>query len=119
MTKLVSTSLTGRICRTPESIRDDLEHIHNLEVVGVATLAGGDILVSTNDVSLAVTARTCMSSRLKYKGCRIEFYPDESCEPLPPITRKAFPGAPRSPQSKMFTNRFDMLASQREEEEDS
>lgn len=118
MTKRVFTWLTGRVFRTPESIRDDLEHIHNLEVVGVSTVTGGHILVSTNDVSLAVTARTCMGSRSKYKGSRIEFFPDECCEPLPPIVRKAFQGVPHSVKSRKFTNKFETLASQREDEED-
>ena len=104
---------------TPESIRDDLEHIHNLEVVDVTMLAGGHLLVSTNDISLAVTARTCMSSRLKYKGSRIEFYPDECCEPLPPIVRKTFQCATSSPKNKKTDmNRFQMLANMDEEEED-
>jgi hypothetical protein len=104
--------------RTPDSIRNDLEHIHHLEVVDVTTLAGGHLLVSTNDVSLAVTARTCMSSRLKYKGSRVEFYPDECWEPLPPVVRQTPQGVPQSPKKKTFTNRFEMLAGTDEEEED-
>jgi hypothetical protein len=116
--KSVSTALTNRDFRTADTIRDDLEHIHNLEVVDVTTLAGGHLLVSTNDISLAVTARTCMGSRLKYKGSRVEFYPDECCEPLPPIIRKAYQDEPPSPEENTFTNRFQMLAGASEEEED-
>jgi hypothetical protein len=103
---------------TPESIRDDLEHIHNLEVVGVTTLAGGHLLVSTNDIRLAVTARTCMLSRLKYKGSRIEFYPDECSEALPPMAPKPFQTAQSPPKNKQTNmNRFQMLADVDQEEE--
>ena len=102
---------------TAEGVREDLEHIHNLQVVGITTLAGGHILVSTNDISLAVTARTCMLSRLKYKGSRIEFHPDECCEPLRPIARKTYQSIPLSPKKKTSNmNRFQMLASMDEEE---
>lgn len=116
--KSLSKSLTFWNFRTIDSIRDDLEHIHNLEVVDIMTLAGGHLLVSTNDVSLAVTARTCMGSRLKYKGSRVEFYPDECCEPLPPVMRKTYQDAPPAPKEKTFTNRFQMLAGVSDEEED-
>lgn len=101
---------------TPDSIRDDLEHIHNLEVVDVTTLTGEHLLVSTNDISLAVTARTCMASRLKYKGARIEFYPDECCAPLPPVLPKKSLPAASSPPKIVSTNRFQMLATGDEDE---
>lgn len=47
---------------TEESIRDDLEHIHNLVVISVLFL-GGDCFISTNSVANAMYARTCMMSR--------------------------------------------------------
>ena len=103
---------------TPESVSEDLKHIHNLHVLDVKSLAGGHLLISTNDVSLAVTARTCMSSRLKYKGSRIEFYPDECCQPLPPIVRKTYQPAPSSSEKKKINmNRFQMLIDVDEEED--
>jgi hypothetical protein len=75
-------------------------------------------MVYVDDVSLAVTARTCMGSRLKYKGSRVEFYPDQCCEPLPPIARKTLEGAPSSPKKTFNVNRFQMLASMGGEEEE-
>ena len=48
---------------TPKDIRDDLEHIHNLRVLGV-NFKDGDYYVRTNSVSGAYFARTCMISRL-------------------------------------------------------
>jgi hypothetical protein len=47
---------------TEDSIREDLEHIHNLVVIKV-TLQGPDAHISTNSVHNALFARTCMMSR--------------------------------------------------------
>ena len=47
---------------TEESVRDDLEHIHNLVVIRV-TFADGNCCISTNSVHNAMFARTCMMSR--------------------------------------------------------
>lgn len=48
---------------TPKEIRDDLEHIHNLRVLGV-NFKDGDYYICTNSISGAYFARTCMISRL-------------------------------------------------------
>jgi hypothetical protein len=61
-----SRNLIIRGCKsqvTKESVRDDLEHIHNLFVLDVS-FDGGDCLISTNSVNMANYARTCMMSRL-------------------------------------------------------
>lgn len=44
---------------TEESIRADLEHIHNLVVINVK-FTGQDAHISTNSVHNAMFARTCM-----------------------------------------------------------
>ena len=44
---------------TEESIRDDLEHIHNLVVIYVR-FTGRDAHISTNSVHNSMFARTCM-----------------------------------------------------------
>lgn len=44
---------------TENSIRDDLDHIHNLVVIKL-TFKGQDVHVSTNSVHNAIIARTCM-----------------------------------------------------------
>lgn len=72
---------------TEESIRDDLEHIHNLVVISVA-FDNGDCYISTNSVHNALFARTCMMSRATYKGLRIEWYPDKCAAPIPVSQRK-------------------------------
>jgi hypothetical protein len=46
-----------------ESIREDLEHIHNLVVIRV-DIVDGDCYIKTNSVHNAVFARTCMMSRV-------------------------------------------------------
>ena len=99
-----------------ESIRQDLEHIDRLEVVGI-THNDGHAFISLNGVTAAVTAKTCMASRKKYKGARIEFYPDECDQPLPSISKKQ----PKRPQpTKAATvsrmNRFALLLDEGEEE---
>lgn len=103
---------------TSQSIREDLEHIHNLDVVDV-TLRDGHAFISTNGISWAVTARTCMSSRLKYKRTKIEFFPDECDKPLPPVTKRQ-PKPTSAPTNKAATishmNRFALLGQEGEEQ---
>jgi hypothetical protein len=97
---------------TSRSIRDDLEHIHNLEVVQISILPG-EVYVSLNSVHHATVARNCMQSRLKYKGCRIDFYADECDQPLPEIVKRA-PKEVHPPVLKTNnagTNRFQILDS--------
>lgn len=48
---------------TEKTVRDDLEHIHNLEVVKLEFI-GDNCFISTNAITLAMYARTCMMSRL-------------------------------------------------------
>lgn len=47
---------------TEESIREDLDHIHNLVVIKVEFI-GNDCHIKTNSVNYALFARTCMMSR--------------------------------------------------------
>ncbi|KAI7345615.1 hypothetical protein KC354_g14646 [Hortaea werneckii] len=81
---------------TAAQIRADLDHIHNLVIIDISfrcpfsaaaaeTVGGGDdAYVETNAVHNALFARTCMMSRTGYKGCRIEFFPDQCAGvPLP------------------------------------
>ncbi|KAI7199836.1 hypothetical protein KC316_g3346 [Hortaea werneckii] len=91
---------------TAAQIRADLDHIHNLVIIDIffrpppslcpsssssatpataaGTVGGGDdAYVETNAVHNALFARTCMMSRTGYKGCRIEFFPDQCAAPLP------------------------------------
>ena len=67
---------------TAESICADVEHIHQCEVVGLRFELGHAFL-SLSSIQSATHARSCFLSRLKYKGTRIEFYPDECDQPLP------------------------------------
>lgn len=52
---------------TEESIREDLEHIHNLVVVKVEFI-GSNCFIGTNSVHNAMFARTCMMSRQSVPG---------------------------------------------------
>jgi len=97
---------------TVESIKEDLGHIHRLEVVSIAFGDAGHMFISLNSVSHALVARSCMSSRLKYRGTRIEFYPDECDQPLPPIVKKTWKKtqpAHHATTSYSSANRFAML----------
>ena len=96
---------------TARKIRDDLEHIHNLVVVDVKFLRGGDVLVELNSVHNALFARTCMLSRVPYRGLRIEWALDQCAGPLPkPMqgtrvvsgSQQPKPSAKDSGQSNMF-----------------
>ena len=94
---------------TESQIRADMEHIHNLIVINV-TYRNGDAYVSTNSVHNALFARTCMLSRTTYKGCKIEFFPDECDVPLavPSIKSKAHMAKPAKKKTAL-TNRFDLV----------
>jgi hypothetical protein len=48
--------------QTPEGIKDDVEHIHELRVLSVE-FHGRDCYIKTNSISGAVSARTCLSTR--------------------------------------------------------
>ena len=103
---------------TAESIREDLQHIHQLEAVDV-TLKDGHAFISTNGVKWAVTAKTCMTSRLKYKGHRIDFYPDECDQPLPPIVKKQQHRRTSSPNKAATISHMNRFALLLEEGEDN
>ncbi|TKA67324.1 hypothetical protein B0A49_04622 [Cryomyces minteri] len=92
-----------------KEIRDHMEHIYNLVLIDVS-FRSGDIYVSTNSIHNALFARTCMMSRSTYKGCKIEWYPDECATPLPAIhlARKDKVSLP-SKKNVSLTNRFELL----------
>ncbi|GKT43733.1 negative regulator of differentiation 1 [Colletotrichum spaethianum] len=95
---------------TEEGIRHDLDHIHNLIVIRV-TFDGGSCHISTNSVHNALFARTCMMSRQKYKGSKIEWDADECAQPLE--TPQAHRVQPHVLPSKRLVNpmanRFEIL----------
>lgn len=105
---LVRNALASGLTET--QIRADMDHIHNLVLVGV-TFRNGDAYVSTNSVHNALFARTCMMSRTGYKACKVEFFRDECDVPLPaPVfRRKAAPAAPAKKNKAALVNRFRLL----------
>ncbi|OAL18948.1 hypothetical protein AYO22_10277 [Fonsecaea multimorphosa] len=110
---------------TADGIRADLDHIHHLEIVHLF-FKNGHAYISLNSIQSALTARNCMLSRLKYKRFKIDFYPDECAQPLPPPPPP--PPANKGPSNKssaskpfqlLRKNRFEMLWSESEESEES
>jgi hypothetical protein len=99
-----------------ETIRSDMEHIHNLVIVDVI-IKGTDIFVFTNSVHNALFARTCMMSRLMYKGLRVEFAPDECGTPLPTRPAQAPKETPAAPVVKKVNNPFSALAAMNEDDQ--
>ncbi|KAE8397260.1 hypothetical protein BDV37DRAFT_61923 [Aspergillus pseudonomiae] len=100
-------------------IRKDLDHIHNLIVITVK-FKNGNAYISTNSVHNALFARSCMMSRLTYKGMRIAFYPDECAEPLVKLTNglKKESQVP-SKKSVSVLNRFQLLSLDGAEEDET
>ncbi|KAK4176228.1 hypothetical protein QBC36DRAFT_12275 [Triangularia setosa] len=93
---------------TEEVIREDLDHIHNLVVVRIQFI-GGNCCIELNSVHNAIYARTCMLSRMKYKGRRIQFDVDECAQPYPaPAVLKAKEASQPKKQASV-TNRFQLL----------
>ncbi|KAK1659389.1 hypothetical protein BDP55DRAFT_733340 [Colletotrichum godetiae] len=103
---------------TEEEIRDDMEHIHNLIVITVR-FRGGSCYINTNSVHNAMFARTCMMSRFKYKGSRIEWGVDECAQPLPAEPQRIQTQVPptRRPMNPM-ANRFELLKLDKAEEDE-
>ncbi|KAK6851841.1 hypothetical protein PG990_015026 [Apiospora arundinis] len=104
---------------TEDSIRDDLEHIHNLIVIKIEFL-GGSCHIKTNSVHNAMFARTCMMSRAKYKGSKIDWDVDECAQPLR-VEQKPSPPKPQhvpSPKKPAVSlNRFATLRLDDEDDE--
>ncbi|KAI0104185.1 hypothetical protein GGR51DRAFT_522743 [Nemania sp. FL0031] len=108
---------------TEDSVREDLEHIHNLIVLKVE-FVGGSCYIKTNSVHNAMFARTCMMSRAKYKGSKIEWDVDECDHPFEIVEKvSAKPLPPRGPSTKPTVtgtrNRFDMLRVDDDDNNDS
>ncbi|KAH9906476.1 hypothetical protein F4778DRAFT_726235 [Xylariomycetidae sp. FL2044] len=97
---------------TEESIRDDLDHIHNLIVIKLEFL-GSSCYIKTNSVHNAMFARTCMMSRAKYKGSKIEWDKDECDQPVESLQKAAPPKPQPVPTVKKpapkLQNRFATL----------
>ena len=96
---------------TEERIREDLDHIHNLIVIGVS-FQNGDAFVELNSIHNSLFARTCMMSRAAYKGMKIEWYADECAQPLPKIQhtpRREHRGPSPAQKHTATVNRFQML----------
>ncbi|KAL1880488.1 hypothetical protein VTK73DRAFT_5875 [Phialemonium thermophilum] len=104
---------------TEESIRDDLDHIHNLVVIKV-NFMGTDCHIETNSVHNALFAKMCMMSRAKYKSTKIEWGADECAVPFEktpqPKLGKEIPPVKKGPNPK--ANRFHLLNLEDDEEED-
>ncbi|KAM3081054.1 hypothetical protein ACMFMG_005010 [Clarireedia jacksonii] len=94
---------------TEQTIRDDLEHIHNLVIIKV-TFKGDDAFISTNSVHNALFARTCMMSRSTYKGAKIDWDRDECAAPLEKRqeARSEFP-ITKKKKDLPVVNRFQLL----------
>ncbi|KAF2016112.1 hypothetical protein BU24DRAFT_194059 [Aaosphaeria arxii CBS 175.79] len=96
---------------TADQIRDHLDHIHELKVVDI-TFKDGDVLISTNSVHNAISARACLMSRTVYKGLRLEWHADQCAASLPParyITRTKPIMRPQPAQTSPMTNPYTML----------
>ncbi|KAF5021670.1 hypothetical protein F66182_6290 [Fusarium sp. NRRL 66182] len=104
---------------TAQNVRDDLEHIHNLHVIDIE-FDKDNCFISTNSIHTAIFARTCLLSRLEYKGSRIEWAADEcsqSPESLPPSTLTSTPhlepknnlGPAVVSRKNLMGNRFKLL----------
>ncbi|KAG9246609.1 hypothetical protein BJ878DRAFT_496388 [Calycina marina] len=103
---------------TEASIRDDLEHIHNLVVVKV-TFDDQNVYISTNSVHNSMFARTCMMSRALYKGHKVDWAEDECAGPL--VKRDApLKPAPKTVKVAPLMNRFQpLIMDESEQEEDA
>ncbi|CAF3508386.1 unnamed protein product [Fusarium graminearum] len=104
---------------TAQSLREDLDHIHNLHVIDIE-FNKDNCFVSTSSINSAIFARNCLLSRSEYKNSRIEWIADECAQPLDtlPCDAKApilcvkedSSAAPAHPSRKnLMGNRFQLL----------
>ncbi|KAH6969813.1 hypothetical protein HG530_014142 [Fusarium avenaceum] len=92
---------------TTQDIRDDLEHIHNLHVIGIE-MDKDNCFVSTSAIHAAIFARNCLQSRLEYKNSRIEWVADECAQPLESLSYQTpapalAPASTPTPEAKSET----------------
>ena len=86
-----------------------MEHISHLVIVDVQ-FRGGNAYIYTNSIGYATFARTCMMSRVEYKGCRVWFFDDECDVALPQRKATPFvPAAKQKSQKPVVPNRFGLL----------
>jgi len=97
---------------TEQRLRDDMEHISNLVIIDVK-FNGADAYLYTNSIGYATFARTCMMSRMEYKGCKIWFFDDECDVALPQRRETSFVppsvAAKQKSQKSKAPNRFGLL----------
>ena len=96
-----------------KDIRDDLDHIHQLQIVDLF-FRNGNVYISLNSIQHALTAKSCMNSRLKYRKTKIACWPDDCAQPLPLLFKQPRPPAPLPPP-RGFENRFEVLYQETEE----
>jgi hypothetical protein len=101
---------------TASSIREDLDHIHQLEIIDIF-FRNEHIYISLNSIHHAQVARSCMNSRLKYKRMKIGHWPDDCAQPLPRSPVKQ-PKNPLTFRSATFPgNSFELLYQETEDDE--
>ena len=89
-----------------------MEHISHLVIIDVK-FRGANAHLYTNSIGYATFARTCMMSRMEYKGCRVWFFDDECDIPLPQRRPKSsvppLMAAKQMAQKPVTPNRFGLL----------
>jgi hypothetical protein len=89
-----------------------MEHISHLVIVDVK-FREGNAYIYTNSIGYATFARTCMMSRVEYKGCRVWFFDDECDVALPQRMAKSFvppsKAVTQNSQKPVVPNRFGLL----------
>jgi hypothetical protein len=103
---------------TAQSIREDLDHIHQLEIVDLF-FRNGHAYISLNSIQHALMARTCMHSQLKYKRLKIDSWPDDCAQPLSLPPPKQPPYLLPVQPAAVCQNRFAPLYSGSEESQEA
>ncbi|KAM0247300.1 hypothetical protein ACHAP5_004161 [Fusarium lateritium] len=98
---------------TARSIRDDLEHIHNLHVISIE-MDKDNCFVSTSAIHAAIFARNCLQSRLEFKNSRIEWVADECAQPLESVSSETLapalvPGSTPTAEVKPVPSRKNLM----------
>jgi hypothetical protein len=97
---------------TEQRIREDMEHISHLVIIDIK-FRKADAYIYTNSIGYATFARTCMMSRVEYKGCKVWFFDDECDVALPQRMAKSFVppsmAAKQKSQKPVLPNRFGLL----------
>lgn len=106
---------------TADVVKEDLDHIHQLEVIEVK-VEKGHFWLQLNSIQHAITAKNCLLSQLRYQGSRIEYFADQCSEqlPSPKVIQRRWSEKQHVPNDvpQFYNNPFELLSQESSDADD-